>query len=61
MTRRFVGPYDLDGWVAAFRALLTDADVWTRLVSAGTERVGRYSWERCTWETVAVYEEALSG
>ncbi len=58
---RFVGPDDLDGWIAAFRTLLTDADARARLVSAGTERVGRYSWERCARETVAVYEEALSG
>ncbi len=57
----FVGPDDLDGWVDAFRTLLTDADARERLVAAGDERVGRYSWDRCTRETVAVYREVLSG
>jgi alpha-1,3-rhamnosyl/mannosyltransferase len=57
----FVGPDDLDGWVDAFRTLLTASDARERLVAAGDERVGRYSWDRCTRETVAVYREALSG
>jgi glycosyltransferase involved in cell wall biosynthesis len=58
---RFVGPDDVDGWADALRVLLTDDAARGRLVVAGTERVGRYSWARCARETVAVYREALSG
>jgi glycosyltransferase involved in cell wall biosynthesis len=58
---RFVPPDDVDGWVDAFRALLTDDGARAALVAAGAERVGRYSWARCARETVLVYEEALSG
>jgi alpha-1,3-rhamnosyl/mannosyltransferase len=58
---RFVRPDDVDGWADAIRALLTDDAARGRLVAAGTERVGRYSWARCARETVAVYREALNG
>jgi glycosyltransferase involved in cell wall biosynthesis len=58
---RFVAPDDVDGWVDALAALLTDETARARLVDAGAARVGRYSWERCTRETVAVYEAALNG
>ena len=44
---RFVRPDDVDGWADALRALLTDDAARGRLVAAGTERVGRYSWARC--------------
>ena len=37
---RFVRPDDVDGWVDAIRALLTDDAARGRLVAAGTERVG---------------------
>jgi alpha-1,3-rhamnosyl/mannosyltransferase len=57
----FVPPDDLDGWVAAFNALLPDAAARERLVAAGTARVGGYSWDRCARETAAVYAEALTG
>ena len=58
---RFIAPDDLAGWVDGFRKLLTDDGARTALVAMGHERVGRYSWERCTVETVAVYDEALNG
>ncbi len=57
----FVPPDDLDGWVGALRTMLTDDASRSASITRGRERVGRYSWERCTAETVAVYEEALSG
>ena len=57
----FVAPDDLDGWVVALRTLLADDTSRAALVTRGHERVSRYSWERCTAATVAVYEEALSG
>jgi glycosyltransferase involved in cell wall biosynthesis len=57
---RFVPPDDLDGWVEAFRTLLTDDGARAALVARGDERVRRYSWDRCTAETVAVYAEALN-
>ena len=58
---RFVRPDDVDGWADALRALLIDDAARSRLVAAGTERVGRYSWARCARETAAVYREALTG
>ena len=57
----FVPPDDRDAWVDGLRSLLTDPGERARLVTAGAERVPRYSWARCTQETVSVYEEALSG
>ena len=57
----FVPPDDVDGWVAAFTALLPDAPARDRLAAAGTARVARYSWDRCARETAAVYDEALNG
>jgi glycosyltransferase involved in cell wall biosynthesis len=57
----FVPPDDRDAWVDGLRSLLTDPGERARLVAAGAERVPRYSWARCTQETVSVYEEALSG
>jgi glycosyltransferase involved in cell wall biosynthesis len=58
---QFVRPDDVTGWVDALRALLTDDEARAALVARGYERVARYSWERCTAATVAVYDEALSG
>ena len=57
----FVAPDDLTGWVDALRSLLTDDAARAALVALGYERVARYSWERCTTATVAVYDEALTG
>ena len=58
---RFVPPNDLTGWVDALRSLLTDEPARAALVARGHERVARYSWDRCTAATVAVYDEALNG
>jgi len=58
---RFVAPDDVDAWITALRELLTDDAARTRLVAAGDERVEQFSWDRCARETVAVYDEALSG
>jgi len=58
---RFVPPDDTDAWFTALHDLLIDDAARAALVAAGTERVARFSWERCTRETVAVYEEALNG
>jgi glycosyltransferase involved in cell wall biosynthesis len=57
----FVAPDDVTGWVDALHSLLTDDGARAALVARGYERVARYSWERCTASTVAVYREALSG
>jgi len=58
---RFVPPDDLTGWVDVLRTLLTDDAARAALVARGHERVARYSWDRCTAATVAVYDEALNG
>ena len=58
---QFVPPDDVTGWVDTLRALLADDAARTTLVARGHDRVTRYSWERCTAATVAVYDEALNG
>jgi mannosyltransferase len=47
-------PESLAGAVAA----VTDTGLRKRLVEAGRANVGRFSWDRCAEQTMAVYEEA---
>jgi glycosyltransferase involved in cell wall biosynthesis len=56
----FVDPDDVDAWVDALGALLTDPTAGESLVARGLERVPGYSWDRCIDGTVAVYREALA-
>ena len=56
---RFVGADDVDAWVDALTALLTNPDARDDLVERGLGRVAGYSWQRCVAATVAVYREAL--
>jgi glycosyltransferase involved in cell wall biosynthesis len=39
-------------------AAVADAGLRSRLVEAGHANVGRFSWDRCAEQTLAVYEEA---
>jgi glycosyltransferase involved in cell wall biosynthesis len=42
----------------AIDKLLSDADLRSKLVEAGKERAGGFSWEHTARETLAVYREA---
>lgn len=42
----YADPDDADGWVAAIAKVHADAEVRRRMVQAGRERVGAYSWRR---------------
>lgn len=41
------------------RMMSSDADLRTRLVEAGRERVSAFSWEACARSTLEVYREAI--
>jgi glycosyltransferase involved in cell wall biosynthesis len=52
-----VDPYDVDAIALAARQVLADERLRKRLVQRGFDRVGRFSWERCARETLAVFQE----
>jgi len=52
-------PDDPNAWIAASRALVDDARLRARWVSAGRERARAFTWERCARQTLAVYRTAL--
>jgi glycosyltransferase involved in cell wall biosynthesis len=48
--------FDAEEWAETAGGLLADSERRARLSAAGREHVGRYSWEKCAAETLAVYE-----
>jgi glycosyltransferase involved in cell wall biosynthesis len=58
---RLVDPDDADGWAAVMLELLSDGDERERLVAAGRERAGGFSWAAAARMTVAAHRDALSG
>ena len=55
-----VNPEDVDAITAGLERLLTDQEWRTGAIERGLQQAGRFSWERCVEETVAVYREALA-
>ena len=53
-----VEPQDLDGLVAAIRALVLDRS--PRVVERGLAHASRFSWDRTSRETIRVYESVLA-
>jgi glycosyltransferase involved in cell wall biosynthesis len=53
-----VDPTDVDAIADGLTTLLGDNEVRTRLSSAGRERAGRFTWERCARETADVLHAA---
>lgn len=51
-----VDPEDVDAIAAGIRSVLDDGALRTRLVEAGRERSGSFTWERCARDTLAALE-----
>jgi glycosyltransferase involved in cell wall biosynthesis len=56
-----VDPYDVEALARAMRDVLTNSDLRATLVRRGLERVQLFSNRRMAEQTLAVYEEVLSG
>jgi len=54
-----VDPYDPDDIANAIYKVLTDDGLRHEMIKKGLERVKEFTWERCTRETLKVYEEVL--
>ena len=55
-----VNPEDVEAITVGLERLLTDQEWRTVAIQRGLQQAGRFSWERCVEETVAVYREALA-
>lgn len=53
-------PYDVEEMAEAIHSVLVSPQVRERLISAGSARLGLFSWERCAQQTVEVYRRVLS-
>jgi glycosyltransferase involved in cell wall biosynthesis len=54
-----VPPMDDEALAAIVARVLADPELAAKLVRAGLEQAGRFSWSRCAGQTVAVYEGVL--
>jgi glycosyltransferase involved in cell wall biosynthesis len=54
-----VEPRDVTALQRALESVLTDRALRDRLVAAGRERAGAYTWERCAERTVDAYRRVL--
>ena len=57
---RLIDAGDVDAWGQAMLELLGDGDERERLVAAGRERVGQFSWAATARATVAAYRDVLA-
>jgi glycosyltransferase involved in cell wall biosynthesis len=57
---RLIDAGDVDAWGQAMLELLGDGDERERLVAAGRERVGQFSWSATARATVAAYRDVLA-
>lgn len=55
---RLVEPRDIDALADALATVLTDEEVRSGLVAAGTEQVKRFSWDACARSMVELYRQA---
>ena len=53
-------PVDIGSIRTALETVGLDDSVRTKLVAAGRERAGHFSWDRCAAETLAAYRKALT-
>jgi glycosyltransferase involved in cell wall biosynthesis len=51
---------DVDAWTRALRALAGDANARERLAALGPSQAARFSWDRCTAQTIATLREAAA-
>ena len=57
---RLIATDDADAWGAAMLDLLQDGDERERLIAAGHQRVGAFSWATTARETLAAYRDAVA-
>jgi glycosyltransferase involved in cell wall biosynthesis len=57
---RYFDPTDPNEIAAAILELLEDRSLADRLVAAGRQRIGRFTWKATAEATIASYERALS-
>ncbi|MGH9286801.1 MAG: glycosyltransferase family 4 protein [Acidimicrobiales bacterium] len=58
---RLIDTDDADAWGEAMLELLHDGDERERLIAAGHQRVGAFSWATTARATLAAYREAVAG
>jgi len=56
-----VDPDDVAGLAEALVRVANDRALARELARRGRDRAGRFSWERCARETLAVYEQVVAG
>ena len=56
----YFDPYNTDSIRFAIERILQSAEYRAELVARGNLRTGRFSWNKCAQETVAVYESLRS-
>lgn len=54
------GVYDVEGWQAAFHALLTEAGLREKLKAEGLKHSAGFTWEKCARETLNIYREVAN-
>lgn len=54
----FVPVGDVEGWIGALDAVVTDAALRERMAKAGPAQASRFTWERCAEKTLEAYETA---
>jgi glycosyltransferase involved in cell wall biosynthesis len=56
---RYCDPHDVDSIALALAEVASDEHLRARLVAAGRQRAGRFSWRRTAEQTLGVYRETL--
>ena len=59
LAAEYVNPEYVPGIAKAMEQLLEDGDRREELVRLGSERVNKFSWEKCAVETLKVYEKGV--
>jgi len=54
---KYINPYNLKEITESIYGVLTDKDLSKRMVNKGLLQSKKFSWEKCTNETLKVYEE----
>ena len=55
----YFDPIDIEDMAKKMRQVLSSEELKEKLISKGSERIKRYSWERTAEETLKIYEEIL--
>lgn len=57
----YFDPLDVQAMADAINEVLTDKELWQRLIDAGAAQAAQYSWQRTAEQTLAVYDRVLNG